>query len=87
VEALTRWGLGVPPVLDQKVLTCHVCGRKSTELRLDKCTLYSCEMEVCKDHAHIIPTRFGQFDGSGGAWFCTKDHYDHANMNPNDWAM
>ena len=85
VDALTRWGLEVPPVVEQKVLTCHVCGRKNTELRVKKCGLHSCDVTVCKYDAHIIPTRFGEFNGSGGAWFCTNEHYDHANKNHVDW--
>jgi len=85
VDTLTRWGLEVPPVLEQKVLACHKCGRKSTELRVQVCALHSCDTTVCKDHAHIISTRFGQFDGSGGAWFCTKKHYNHADKNYIDW--
>lgn len=85
VAALTRWGIKVPPVLDQKVLTCHVCGRKSTELRVGICSLNSCDIEVCNEHTHIIETRFGLFDGSGGAWFCTSEHRKHANHNFLDW--
>ena len=85
VAALNRWGLKVPPVLDQKVLTCHVCGRKSTELRVGICSLHSCDIAVCREHTHIIETRFGLFDGSGGAWFCTSEHRKHANHNFSDW--
>ena len=85
VDALTRWGFEVPPVLEQKVYTCHVCGQKSTDLRVSVCALHSCDTAVCKDNAHIISTRFGQFDGSGGAWFCTKEHHNHANKNHVDW--
>ena len=25
-EALTRWGVEIPPIIDQKVHVCHVCG-------------------------------------------------------------
>ena len=85
VAALTRWGLEVPPVLEQKVLTCHVCARKSTELRVGVCALHKCQIAVCKEHAQVIETRFGLFDGSGGAWFCTKEHHKHANHNHMDW--
>jgi len=85
VAALQRWGLEVPPVLEQKVLTCHVCGRKSTELRVGICALHTCDTAVCRDHTHIIETRFGLFDGSGGAWFCTEEHYKHANHNHIAW--
>lgn len=85
VNALTRWGLEVPPVLVQKVTTCHVCGRKSTELRIAACALHSCDIAVCKEHAHLISTRFGEFDGSGGAWFCTKEHHERANKNHVEW--
>jgi len=85
VAALTRWGFEVPPVLVQKVLICHVCDRKSTELRVGVCALHTCEVAVCKEHAQIIETRFGLFDGSGGAWFCTKEHHQHANHNHLDW--
>lgn len=85
VDALTRWGLEVPPVLDQKVHTCHVCSRKSTDLRVGVCALHSCDTPVCREHAHLISTRFGEFNGSGGAWFCTKEHHSHANKNHVDW--
>jgi hypothetical protein len=85
MEALMRWGLEVPPVLEQKVHTCHICGRKSTELRVAVCGLHTCNVAVCIEHAHIIETRFGLFDGSGGAWFCTKEHHKHANHNHTDW--
>jgi len=85
VDALTRWGLEVPPVLEQKVHICHICGRESTEARVKVCALHACGSAVCKDHAHIISTRFGQFDGSGGAWFCTKEHFNHANRKHTDW--
>lgn len=85
VAALTRWGLEIPPVLDQEVLTCHACNRKSTELRVGKCALHTCNVAVCQEHAQIIETRFGLFDGSGGAWFCTKGHHKHANHNHLDW--
>ena len=85
VDALTRWGLEVPPVLEQKVYSCHICGQKSTELRIGVCALHSCDTAVCRDHAHVISTRFGQFDGSGGAWFCTIGHFNHANKNHTDW--
>lgn len=83
--ALKRWGLDVPSVLDQKILSCHVCGRKSNELRVGVCALHTCEIAVCQEHAQIIETRFGLFDGSGGAWFCTPEHYKHANHNHTDW--
>jgi hypothetical protein len=85
VDALTRWGFEIPTILVQKVLTCHVCGRKSTELRMGVCALHTCNLAICKLHAHIIETQFGQFDGSGGAWFCTPEHRKHANHNPIDW--
>jgi hypothetical protein len=85
VAALTRWEIEVPPVLDQKVSTCHVCGRKSSELRVAICSLHSCYVAVCNEHAHIIETRFGLFNGSGGAWFCTSEHRKHANHNFLDW--
>lgn len=85
VDALMRWGLEVPPVLDQKVSTCHICGRKSTELRMGICALHTCEVAVCKEHAHVIETRFGLFDGSGGAWFCTVEHHKQANENHLGW--
>lgn len=85
VDALTRWGFEVPPVMVQKIRTCHVCGVKSTEQRVEKCGLHSCDKEVCKKDAHIISTRFGQFDGTGGIWFCTQGHHHHANYNHLDW--
>jgi hypothetical protein len=85
VAALPRWGFEVPPVLEQKVLTCHVCNRKSTELRVGVCALHTCDVAVCQEHAQIIETRFGLFDGSGGAWFCTEEHHKHANHNHIDW--
>lgn len=85
VEALMRWGQAVPLVLVQPVYACHMCGRKSTDLRVDVCALHTCAIPVCRDHAHIIPTRFGEFDGSGGAWFCTAEHLAHANKHFIDW--
>jgi hypothetical protein len=85
VDALTRWGVEVPPVTEQAVHICHVCGIKITEERVMVCGLHSCDNDVCREHSHIIETRFGQFDGSGGAWFCTDEHYQHANHNHVDW--
>jgi hypothetical protein len=83
--ALTRWGFEIPSVLDQKIFSCHVCDRKSTELRVGICSLHTCDIAVCKEHAQIIETRFGLFDGSGGAWFCTEEHHKHAIHNHTDW--
>jgi hypothetical protein len=85
IDALLRWGFDVPPVLEQTVYTCHVCGRNSTDLRVRVCSLHTCDAAVCKDHAHVIETRFGLFDGSGGAWFCAEAHHTHANHNHIDW--
>ena len=85
VSALTRWGLEVPPVSDQQVHSCHVCGNKITEERIMVCGLHKCDNAVCREHSHVIETRFGQFDGSGGAWFCSKDHHEHAVRNHTDW--
>jgi len=83
--ALARWGLEVPPVLEQKVLTCHVCGRKSTELRVGLCFLHTCNNAVCKQHAFVIETRFGLLNGTGGAWFCSQEHQHYANHNFSVW--
>ena len=85
VAALTRWGFDLPSVLDQKILTCHVCNRKSTELRVGLCALHLCDVAICKEHSQIIETRFGLFNGSGGAWFCSEEHYKQANHNHTDW--
>lgn len=85
IESLTRWGVTIPSVTDQEVHTCHVCGKKLTEERIHVCGLHRCNNAVCREHAHIIETRFGAFDGSGGAWFCTAEHLSHANQNHIDW--
>ncbi len=85
VDALNRWGLDIPPVNDQPVISCHVCGLKITEQRVKVCGLHSCNNAVCHQHRFLIKTRFGNFDGSGGVWFCTKGHYDHAQHNHIDW--
>ena len=66
IELVVQFGIGdfeVPPVMVQKNRTCLVCGVKSTDLRVEKCGLHSCDKEVCKKDAHLISTWFGQFDG------------------------
>jgi hypothetical protein len=85
VDALNRWGVAVPAVTDQAIHVCHVCGKNITEERVMVCGLHSCDNAVCREHSHIIETRFGKFDGSGGAWFCTNEHYNHANHHHIDW--
>lgn len=82
IAALTRWGLDVPEPYVPKVLRCHICGRPSTEIMVKGCFLLSCEKAVCEEHTFIMETRFGKFTGTGGAWFCTKAHYEYANRNP-----
>ena len=54
-------------------------------MRVNLCAIHTCDIAVRKEHTHIITTRFGQFDGSGGAWFCTQEHYDRANKNYIEW--
>lgn len=85
VAALTRWGLEVPPVANQTIHSCHICGKSITEERIKVCALHGCDQSVCRKHSHIIETRFGEFDGSGGAWFCTAEHYKRANHNYIEW--
>lgn len=85
VDALIRWGMEIPAVTNQTVHSCHECGKNSTEERVMVCGIHSCDNAVCREHSHIVETRFGQFDGSGGVWFCTKEHHQRANHNYLDW--
>ena len=77
IDALKRWGLEVPPVIDQPILVCHVCGINITEQRVKRCFLLSCQNAVCRKHAKIMKNPTGTEN-----WFCTAAHYNEANHNP-----
>jgi len=77
IDALTRWGLEIPKIIEQPVLICHVCGKKITEERIKRCFLLRCNRNVCHEHAVILKNPSG-FDN----WFCSKKHYQEATHNP-----
>jgi len=76
IQALTRWGIPIPPPHVEPTRHCHICSKSSQETRIQVCFLLDCDKAVCEAHAAFLESPRSKI------WFCSADHRNYANHHP-----